>query len=137
MGNITAKNVGDFQADVGNVSADINLLNSYMFAGLMGLVAIIFAVIALIKTDDSSNFPCSSTNKSKCKEDEDCIDGICKGKSKPRRHYLLLIGSLICILIGVGVVMFMKATAKAVHNNRNYAQLYGAWNEAEAFNKIL
>lgn len=48
MGNSATKSIGDFQANVGTVTSDLSLMVTYIFAGIIILIAIGLAITALI-----------------------------------------------------------------------------------------
>lgn len=138
MGNITAKDVGNFQSGVGKASADINLVGAYIFGGILFILAIVFTVLALVPSSDadfSSNKSCSLG----CDNDEKCdtsTNRCKKADTGKKRHWAFLIGTLLCLVIGIGVIMLSRVTSSAVHKNRAFAETYGTYSEAQLLNNI-
>ena len=144
MGSIsskTATKVGNFQAGVGTASADINLVGAYIFGGIMFVLAIVFAVIALVPSSDSefsTNIPCSEKSGlpgpfKSCPNGETCDpnEGKCKKPETPKkRHLMFLIGTVIAILVGIAIIWLSRVTSRAVHSNRAFAETYGTLAEA-------
>lgn len=134
MGNITGKQVGDFQANVGKASADIDVIVSYIIAGILILVAIGFAIVAFIpmKPDDCiSDETCSVYGKpsSQCISEENRCN-----KKKPNHKFLLF---LILIPIAVIIVILAKVWDHAVHTNKTIAQINGTMAEVGMARDIL
>ena len=48
MGNSVTKSIGDFQANVGTVTSDLSLMVTYIFAGIIILIAIGLAIASFI-----------------------------------------------------------------------------------------
>lgn len=141
MGNITGKQVGDFQANVGKASADIDVIVSYIIAGILILVAIGFAIVAFIPMkpdncdDDYINDICHSAfyNSDQTKK---CLDNENKrcSKKKPNHMFLLF---LILIPIAVIIVILARVWDHAVHTNKTIAQIGGTMAEVGMARDIL
>lgn len=140
MGNITGKQVGDFQANVGKASADIDVIVSYIIAGILILVAIGFAIVAFIPMKpnncdddyihDTCDYPFNTSNEQQCidKENKRC------SKKKPNHMFLLF---LILIPIAVIIVILARVWDHAVHTNRTIAQIGGTMAEVGMARDIL
>lgn len=75
-GDISSKDVGDFQANVGQVSANIGVITGTIFGSLSIIAAIVFTIMAFVPmTDASSNDLCLPQMCSN--PIEGCVNGSC------------------------------------------------------------
>lgn len=149
---------GDFQANVGRASAKASIVGAWIFAVLLGIIAIIMAIFAFIPTykdDCQDDLESARRSLSNCKEavktkpgitDKTSIPNTCDDEKdqvssltktcKKSRNYLLLIG-LIMIPLGVLVVWGAKAWDRKVQSSRSAAQFGGALTEASIVSDMM
>ena len=142
MSNIT-KSIGNFQANVGKLSSNINVITSYIIAGLLILIAIGFAIYAFIPQrpvdceDNSSlkddiNTYCNTTFKNECEHANSEYDR-CQKKTKN----LVFLWFLLLIPLGIIIVIIMKWWNHIVHTNKTAAQLQGTLSEVGMIKDIF
>ena len=145
MGNITTKSVGNFQANVGIFSADIQVIISYITAGILILVAIGLAIRAFIPIKPLN---CKDENEldkdiiQNCNEPEKspilCQDAQsekkrCNTKEKP----IWLLWFLLLIPLAVIIVLFSRWWDHYVHSNRTAAQVGGTLFELNTLKNLM
>lgn len=124
MGNITGKQVGNFQANVGKTSADIGVFVSYITAGILTLIAIGLAITAFIPMKP---FGC----------DDDSIDPQEKQRCSKKIQHFWLLWFLFLIPIAVLIVFGSKWWDNFVHNNNTAAQFSALDTEATFASNIV
>ena len=124
MGNITGKQVGDFQANVGKTSADIGVFVSYITAGILTLIAIGLAIAAFIPMKP---FGC----------DDDSGDPQEKQRCSKKTQQFWLLWFLFLIPIAVLIVFGSKWWDNFVHHNKTGAQIGGTMFELNTLKDFI
>jgi hypothetical protein len=124
MGNITGKQVGNFQANVGTVSADIGVYASYITAGILTLIAIGLAITSFIPMKP---FGC----------DDNPIDQSEKVRCSKKSKNLWLLWFLLLIPLAVLIVFGSKWWDKFVHHNKTAAQIGGTMFELNTLKDFI
>jgi hypothetical protein len=146
MGNITGKDVGDFQAGVGKVNSQIGVIGSYIGAFIFILIGIAMVIYALIPikpvgcTVDTEKMTveaeCIEPNSQDCK---DALEALSKKKTlcdTKKRNYWFLLGILF-IPLAIFIVWYAKWWNHLTHTNRNAAQLGGFMAEGNILSNIF
>jgi len=120
MGNTTAKQVGNFQADVGKADATMSVIGAYFFAVILIFIAIVLAIMAFIPSPSPTCIPENEPDK----------------KCPKKRNYALLLG-LFLIPLAVLIVYAAKYWSNLVHNNKNVAIADGTMAEANWFSNMF
>ena len=110
MGNVTTKQVGNFQANVGKISADYSVIMSIIVAVILVIGAIIMTVIALIPRND-------------CPDDDDDPD--CKKKHRP----LVFLWGLLLIPLAILIVYLSKWWQSETRHSKTAAEVGGTMTE--------
>jgi len=134
MGNITGKQVGDFQANVGKTSADIGVFVSYITAGILTLIAIGLAIAAFIPMKP---FGCED-DPIECQNDphsSECTDEKQRCSKKTQQFWLLWF--LFLIPIAVLIVFGSKWWDNFVHHNKTGAQIGGTMFELNTLKDFI
>lgn len=148
MGNVTTKSVGNFQANVGKVSADISVIISYVIAGILVLTAIGFTIIALIPM---SPWDCEDLDDLKQTKDRICNTNpqspICiksqndynkeNKRCNTKVRHTALLWVLLLIPLAVFIVFFSKWWDKYVHTNKTAAQIGGTLFELNTLGNLM
>ena len=134
MGNITGKQVGNFQANVGTASADIGVYVSYITAGILTLIAVGLAITALIPM---TPWDCSD-NPPECQlpDDDDACEKETERCSKKLQN-LWLLWFLLLIPLGILIVYGSKWWDKFVHHNKTAAQIGGTMFELNTLKDFI
>lgn len=148
MGNITTKSVGDFQANVGIVSADIGVIVSYITAGILILTAIGFAIAALVpmkpwNCNDLDDL--KKTMESECPNPQApqiCIDAQNDYNNEKKRcntkvKQTWLLWFLLLIPLAILIVIFSKLWNNFVHKNKTAAQVGGTLFELNTIKNLM
>lgn len=134
MGNITTKSVGNFQANVGKLDADINVIVSYFVAGILIITAIVLAILAFIPIK-----PWDCTKDEQCsifgEESQECKEET-KRCNTPTKHTWLL-WFLFLIPLAILIVLGMKWWDNLVHTNKTAAEIGGTMFELQAAKDIF
>jgi predicted nucleic acid-binding Zn ribbon protein len=115
--------IGDFQNNVGKLSAEFNVISSYIAAAVLFLVAIgiiIFAVSKNKTIDDKS--VCGGEKDEKCSESSECVMGKCRTK-KATTHLWFLLLAFIIVFAACATVWYSKWWRKQTRTNRTAAQI--------------
>lgn len=141
---ITGKDVGDFQAGVGQVGSQIGVIMSYVGATLLILVAIGMAIFALTPTppmgcntdaERAAMAACVVLGQS-CKQAQEALadkQALC---AKKTRKYWFLLGVLL-IPLAVFIVWYAKWWNNFTHTNRTAAQVGGGIAEVNIVENML
>lgn len=150
MGDNTLKSIGDFQANVGYFSADINVIITYIMAGIMIIAAIVLAIMSFIPrkpfdcNDDRINalkseyqmdcneFPNSQTCKS---SEQDYNNEVKRCNTKVKQPQLLWF--LLLIPGAILLVFIAKYWDKLVHRNKTAAQIGGTMFELNTLKDFM
>jgi hypothetical protein len=150
MGDNTLKSIGNFQANVGYFSADINLIITYIMAGIMIIIAIVFAVRSFIPTkpfdcnDDKINalksdyqMNCDQFSTSQiCKSSEQDYNNEVKHcNTKVKQPQLLWF--LLLIPFAILIVFLARYWKKLVHRNKAAAQIGGTMFELNTLKNFM
>ena len=150
MGDNTLKSICDFQANVGYFSADINLIITYITAGIMIIAAIVLAIMSFIPrkpfdcNDDTINalkqdkdIECSSSfTSSDCKSSEqDYNNEVKRCNTKVKQPQLLWF--LLLIPFAILIVFLARYWNKLVHRNRAAAQIGGTMFELNTLKDFM
>ena len=120
MGNITGKQIGNFQADVGRADSTMELIFVYITAGIMILIAIFLSISAFIPQEDPS-----------------CQDDPMEPKPCPKKRNYALLWGLILIPIAILIVYISKTWNHLVMGNKNVAIADGTMAEANWFSNLF
>jgi len=149
MGNTTTKNVGDFQAGVGKVGADMGMIMSVIFAVILVIIAIVLTVIALIPVTPGD---CPEAVKiAQQTKDNACnnmlplgnCDSETRALAEAKKHCatkekrLVLLFGLLLIPLAALIVGLSYWWRREVHSNRTAAQVGGTMFELGALDDIF
>jgi len=138
MGNITTKDIGNFQQNVGKTSSDIGVFSSTIFGGILIVIGVILAIIAFIPYNDDINKSCGGIDS-----DNTCFSsgGYCDVNTKKcivkRKRYYLIIPAVFLILISVLIIYSSKIWQKEVYSNKEVAELGGTMEEINLVKKLF
>lgn len=150
MGNITGKDIGDFQAGVGQVDSEIGVVMSYIAAVFFIILGIVMVIYALIPT---KSMGCTTWEEQEAKEHA-CTglpgtssSQICKDATKALKHkeaicnkktrkYWFLLGILF-IPLAIFIVWYAKWWNHFTHTNRTAAQIGGTMAEANIISNMF
>lgn len=111
--------IGDFQADVGKLGADYNLIMAYIFGGLFILIGAILIITSLTrKVDDTSTDP-----------DEDTYD------SSDRMAGIIV--GIVMIVISIITIFLARWWERKTETNRTAAQIGGVATEISLAKSIF
>ena len=154
MGNITEK-VGDFQASVGILDADVKVVGAWVVAVILTVFGVGLGIMALIPhkpkdcpntvNDASQRVHTLCTNRilsfsrggsatmcNQAKQDKQAAEEHC---AKKVQSLWMLLG-LLLIPLAVGIVWLAKWWQRMVEQNRTVAQVIGTIDEVDVFDKI-
>jgi len=148
---VNTKAIGDFQADVGKISADISLISAYIIAGILIITSIILSVLAFIPMspgdcDDSHTQFLKRAMDTSCQPPMDS-QSICKqatedyNNEKERcntktKHYWLLF-FLFLIPLAIGIVLLARWWQNYTRVNKTAAQIGGTVAEVQFVKSIF
>ena len=150
MGNITTKSVGDIQANVGTVSSDISLMVTYIFAGILILLAIGLAIASFVPMkpwdcedlDDlrtqatiACNYP-QVPQPFLCKEAQDAYNKEQERCNTPVKQTWLL-WFLFLIPLAVIIIFVSRWWNHLVHTNKTAAIIQGTGFELQTARNIF
>lgn len=130
MSDNTLKSIGDFQANVGYFSADINVIITYIMAGIMIIAAIVLAIMSFIPMKP---FDCNDDTINASEQDYNNEVKRCNTKVKQPQllWFLLLIPGAILL------VFIAKYWDKLVHRNKTAAQIGGTMFELNTLKNLM
>ena len=131
MSNL-AKSIGNFQANVGKFSGDLSVMISYIFAGILIIIAIVMAVLSFIPMgplDCHKDDVCSTFGE----QSQECKDETTRCNKKTKHPILLLF--LLLIPLGILIVFLSKWWNNLVHTNKTAAQVGGTMFELNTLKK--
>lgn len=120
MGNTTTKDVGNFQAGVGKVDADMSLIGAWIFAVILVILALVFASQAFVARKPS-----------------DCMDDDQREKCQHKSKQWGFLFALLLIPLAVFIVWYAKWWKHEVYTNRTAAQIGGTMAEANWINQAM
>ena len=134
---ITAKSIGDFQANVGQVGASIGVIMSYIFAGILIIFAIVMAVMAFIPMkpwdcdanlkalNDNVDVFCGTNNfPQECKQAKDELNNE-KQRCSKKVEQKGLLWFLLLIPFAIIIVLISLWWNHFVKTNKTAAQIGG------------
>jgi uncharacterized Tic20 family protein len=150
MVNKTTKNVGDFQAGVGKVGADMGMIISVIFAVILVIIAIVLTVLALIPVtpgdcpeavkfaQQNKDSECSSYFQlpSDCEQSKKALAEAKKHCATKEKRLVLLFG-LLLIPFAALIVGLSHWWRGEVHGNRTAAQVGGTMLEVGVLQDIF
>ena len=152
MGNqSSSRKFGNFQRGVGVATADIGVVQSYVFLAFSIIVAIVLTIVAFVPfADDGGLHPmqkiCNMPNTEPCPPGQHCDDTkkLCVPDStappKPapkKRHLILLAVAAFFLAFGIGGIFISRAMSNAAHKSRSFAQAYGTATEASLASNFI
>ena len=141
MGNITGKQVGDFQAQVGRKDADINVAVAWGVGVVLLLTAVVMTIIALIprKPIDCPDDVNDANDQVKILCDGGILQDECKDAkqdlAKAQKHCatkektLWLLWGLLLIPLAALIIFLARWWQRETRHSRSVAQLGGAVTE--------
>ena len=136
MGNITTKQIGNFQQNVGKASSDVNLMSSIIVGSIFGIIGLVLCILAFIPYKENIN--CSGQDSdSSCSFDKNIVCSTDKKECyiKKKRYYLIIPG--IVMLCIAGLIIYMSYFwRKEVYSNKNLAELGGTISEIDIIDNI-
>lgn len=152
MGNSATKSIGDFQANVGTVSSDLSLMVTYIFAGIIILIAIGLAITALIPMKpwdcidlgvlkNNVNFNCDNQTVAQfgqkaCDDAQKAYDNEQDRCNTPVRQTWLL-WFLFLIPLAVIIIFVNRWWNHLVHTNKTAAIVQGTGFELQTARNIF
>ena len=130
MSDNTLKSIGDFQANVGYFSADINVIITYIMAGIMIIAAIVLAIISFIPMKP---FDCNDDTINASEQDYNNEVKRCNTKVKQPQ----LLWFLLLIPFAILIVFLARYWNKLVHRNRAAAQIGGTMFELNTLKDFM
>lgn len=152
MGNSATKSIGDFQANVGTVSSDLSLMVTYIFAGILILIAIGLAITALIPMKpwdcidlgvlkNNVNFNCDNQTVAQfgqkaCDDAKEAYNNEQDRCNTPVRQTWLL-WFLFLIPLAVIIIFVNRWWNHLVHTNKTAAIIQGTGFELQTARNIF
>ena len=147
MGNISGKDVGNFQAGVGKVDSQIGVVMSYVGATIFIILGIIMVIYAFIPTTpldcdtvaetNAVFLECTNNpNSTNCKQAESSLKAKQVHCNVKKRNYWFLLGGLF-IPFAVFIVWYAKWWNNFTHTNKTAAQIGGTMAEANMLSDIF
>ena len=131
MGNITTKEIGDFQQNVGKASSNYNLIGSIVFGAIFCIIGIALCIGAFVPYNETIS--CSGKDSdASCKFNKDVVCSIdnkdCYVKKK--RYYLIIPGIVMISISGL-IIYLAYFWRKEVYSNRSLAEVGGTITEID------
>jgi hypothetical protein len=148
---VNTKAIGDFQANVGKISADISLISAYIIAGILIITSIILSVLAFVPMspgdcDDSHTeflkrameMSCQPpmNSQSICKQAIDDYNNEKDRCNTKTKHYWLLF-FLFLIPLAIGIILLARWWQNYTRVNKTAAQIGGTMAEAQFVKSIF
>jgi hypothetical protein len=111
---------GDFQANVGKVSASVRLISAYIFGGIFCLIGLFLVVGGFFQKPDDPEIE-------KCSDDDIC---------KSDRIYMI-IGGFVMVAVAIIAIVVSRWWKKQTETNRTAAQIGGAATEISLLRNLL
>lgn len=121
---------GKFQAGMGRIGADANVMGAYIGATVLILFAVGFGVMAFVPITSGDCTTWSSENK---KENDVFSQSTCEKKN----HYWFLLISLGLVLLAIFTVWIAKWWKKEISHNKTAQEVGGTLFEAQLVKNIL
>ena len=123
------QDLGNFQAGMGRIGADANVMGAYILASILILIAVALGVMAFVpmKSGDCTT-DWSSNNKK-----ENISNATCEKKN----YYWFLLISLGLVLLAIFTVWIAKWWKKEISHNKTAQEVGGTLFEAQLVKNIL
>lgn len=142
MGQVSTKDVGDFQASAGQVSANIGVIMSTIIGVFLILIGIGLCIAAFIpmssKNVCASDQNCPGEGNFCIKPSSDMSTWYCNNATaQKKRNYGLMLPGVIFILIAVLMIWFSRWWQRYTQTNRTAAQIGALSMEAGMLHDIF
>ena len=118
------QNLGNFQAGMGKIGADANLMGAYIGATILILIAVGFGVMAFVPMTSGD---CNENNN----------DVLSQNTCEKKNYYWFLLISLGLVLLAIFTVWSAKWWKQEITHNKTAQEVGGTLFEAQLVKNIL